>query len=296
MTEFRPGRFQILPTIVKNLIIINAIMVFAQFVLGKFGIDISDYLGLHYWKSEHFQPWQFLTHMFLHGSYQSLNATLMHIFSNMFALWMFGSILENVWGPKRFLTFYLICGLGAAVLHMGVVAWGFHGVEQAFNAYQANPTPGAMRAFIDEYVTRPTGNSLINEVFNTYNYWVSHPGSDMSQESITAINRYIHGYTYPATGQYFSGIFDEATVGASGAVFGILFAFGYLFPNTLLYIYFLVPIKAKYVVGAYALFELYAGIQNSAGDNVAHFAHLGGMLVGFILLKIWNKRNRSHFY
>ncbi len=289
MTEFRPGRFQILPTIVKNLIIINAIMVFAQFVLSKFGIDLSDYLGLHYWKSEHFQPWQFLTHMFMHGG-------IAHIFFNMFALWMFGSVLENIWGPKRFLIFYLICGLGAAVLHMAVVAYGFREVEQAFAAYQTNPGIDQMRAFIEEHVTRPTGNTLINQVFDTYNYWASHPQSDMSQESIDAINRYIHGYTYPATGQYFSGIFDEATVGASGAVFGILFAFGYLFPNTLLYIYFLVPIKAKYVVGGLAIIELVAGIRDSAGDNIAHFAHLGGMLVGFILLKIWNKRNRNHFY
>lgn len=295
MTEFRPGRFEILPTIVKNLIIINGIMVFAQFVLGKFGIDLSDYLGLHYWKSQYFKPWQFITHMFMHGSYNDLNATLLHIFSNMFALWMFGSILENVWGPKRFLIFYLICGLGAAVLHLGVVAWQYHGVEKAFELYQQNPSVEGFRAFIDQHVLRmhsPLGQQLIN----TYNYWISNPGVDMTQESITSINHYLSGYTYQPTGQYLPGIFDEATVGASGAVFGILFAFGYMFPNTLLYIYFLVPIKAKYVVGAYALIELFAGVRNSAGDNVAHFAHLGGMLVAFILLRIWNKRNRAHFY
>ncbi len=295
MTEFRPGRFQILPTIVKNLIIINGIMVFAQFVLGKMGIDLSDYLGLHYWKSQYFKPWQFFTHMFMHGSYNDLNATLMHIFSNMFALWMFGSILENVWGPKRFLIFYLVCGFGAAILHMGVVAWQFHGIEKAFEAYQANPDIGSLRAFIDQHVTR-MGSPLGRALINTYNYWLTTPGADMAQESITDINHYLNGYVYQPTGQYLPGVFDEATVGASGAVFGILFAFGYLFPNTLLYIYFLVPIKAKYVVGAYALFELYSGIRNSAGDNVAHFAHLGGMVVAFILLRIWNKRNRSHFY
>lgn len=296
MTEFRPGRFQILPTIVKNLIIINAIMVFAQFVLGKMGIDLSNYLGLHYWKSEYFKPWQFFTHMFMHGSYNDINATLMHIFSNMFALWMFGSILENVWGPKRFLTFYLICGFGAALLHMGVVAYQFHTIEQAFAAYQLNPSPGALRTFIENHANSPTGNSLYPALINTYNYWISTSGVDMAQQSITDIQHYINGYTYPETGQYFDGIFDQATVGASGAVFGILFAFGYLFPNTLLYIYFLVPIKAKYVVGAYALFELVSGIRNSAGDNIAHFAHLGGMVVAFILLRIWNKRNRNHFY
>lgn len=296
MTEFRPGRFQILPPIVKNLIIINAIMVFAQFVLGKYGIDLADYLGLHYWKSEHFHSWQFLTHMFMHGSYNDLGLTITHFFFNMFTLWMFGNVLENVWGPQRFLIFYLVCGLGAAMLHMGVVGYEFHNIEQAFVHYQANPDPGAMRAFIDAHVTRSTGNSLTNEVFNTYNFWISHPGADMSQKSITALQHYLHGYTYPATGQYFDGIFDEATVGASGAVFGILFAFGYMFPNTLLYIYFLVPIKAKYVVGAFALYELFMGVQNSAGDNVAHFAHIGGMLVAFILLKVWNKTNRNQFY
>src|SRR5690606_10632824 len=140
MTDFRPGRFQILPTIVKNLIIINALIVFAQFVLGNFGIDIADYFGLHHWNSVYFKPWQFFTHMFLHGSYQDVNATIMHIFSNMVALWMFGSILENVWGPKRFLTFYLVCGLGAAVLHMGVVAYGFHNINQAYMQYQEAPS------------------------------------------------------------------------------------------------------------------------------------------------------------
>jgi len=296
MTEFRPGRFQILPTIVKNLIIINGIMVFAQFVLGKFGIDLSDYLGLHHWDSEYFRFWQFFTHMFMHGSAYDLNATLMHIFSNMFALWMFGSILENVWGPKRFLIFYLICGLGAAVLHMGVVAYQYNELQQAFNVFQANPTLEGFRTFIDGHMTLVGNNPLLVSVINTYNKWLSMPSVNMSQDAIESVQHYLHGYHYTEQSVYLPGVFDEATVGASGAVFGILFAFGYLFPNTLLYIYFLVPIKAKYVVGAYALFELFAGFRNTAGDNVAHFAHIGGMLVAFILLKVWNKHNRNHFY
>lgn len=259
-------------------------MVLAQFVLGRFGIDLSDYLGLHYWKSEHFGFWQFFTHMFMHGSYNDVNLTIMHLLSNMFALWMFGSILENVWGPKRFLTFYLICGLGAAVLHMGVVGYEFYQVEKAFQAYQNNPGVGEFESFIKQY--------LSPNISVSYN-----PASpDFVQESIRMIDHYLYGYDHPRYHVHVDGIFDEATVGASGAVFGILFAFGYLFPNTLLYIYFLVPIKAKYVVAAYALFEIYAGIQNSAGDNIAHFAHLGGMLVGFIILKIWGRTNRSHFY
>jgi membrane associated rhomboid family serine protease len=299
MTEFRPGRFQILPPVVKNLIIINSIIVFAQFVLGKFGIDIADYFGLHYWKSHYAHFWQYFTHMFLHGSYNDINGSIMHLFSNMFALWMFGSILENVWGPKKFITFYLVCGLGAAVLHMGVLAYEYSTIQQAFNDYQHNPTLDQYNLFLRQRADLSPGNPLSIQLYQIQQAWNNLPSQDLSNESISAINQYLNGANIRVGAnetRYFEGIYDEATVGASGAVFGILFAFGYLFPNTLLYLYFLVPIKAKYVVAAYALFELYAGIQNSAGDNVAHFAHLGGMLVGFILLKIWSKQNRRDFY
>lgn len=294
MTDFRPSRFQILPVVVKNLIIINTLIVLAQYVLGRTGIDIADYFGLHYWGSHYFKPWQFLTHMFLHGSYNDINGSLMHLFSNMFALWMFGSILENVWGPKRFLTFYLICGLGAAVMHLGVVAYEFKSIEHAFIVYQQNPTVDQFNLFLRQHAPPQAGNPLSVQLYQVKDVWNSAPSANLSNESISYINQYLTGTTYEH--HYFPGIYDEATVGASGAVFGILFAFGYLFPNTLLYLYFLVPIKAKYVVAAYALFELYAGIQNSAGDNIAHFAHIGGMLVAFILLKIWNRTNRKHFY
>ncbi|RYE20542.1 MAG: rhomboid family intramembrane serine protease [Sphingobacteriales bacterium] len=296
MTDFRPGRFQILPPIVKNLIIINSLIVFAQFVLGKFHIDLSDYLGLHYWGSHYFKPWQLVTHMFMHGSFDDLNGTIMHLFSNMFALWMFGSILENVWGPKRFITFYLICGLGAAMLHLGVVGYEFHVLENAFVHYQQNPTADQFDLFITQHYRGGANPQIVSELASVRKDWINNPSANLKNESIQAINHYLYGFTNGAEGWHLKGVFDEATVGASGAVFGILFAFGYLFPNTLLYLYFLVPIKAKYVVGAYALFELYAGFRNSAGDNVAHFAHLGGMLVAFILLKIWNSQNRKKFY
>jgi membrane associated rhomboid family serine protease len=294
MTDFRPSRFQILPVVVKNLIIINSLIALAQFVLGKTGIDIADYFGLHYWKSEYFKPWQFLTHMFLHGSWNDVNGTIMHLFSNMFALWMFGSILENVWGPKRFIIFYLICGLGAAVLHLGVVAYEFKTIEHAFMAYQQNPTVDQYELFLKQHIKLNQYNVWSYNLYRLQEFWQGNPSADLVSQSTSLINHYLTGGTIE--GRYAPGIFDEATVGASGAVFGILFAFGYLFPNTLLYLYFLVPIKAKYVVAGYALFELYAGIRNSAGDNIAHFAHLGGMVVAFILLKIWNKHNRQHFY
>ena len=293
MTQFRPGRFQVLPPVVKNLLIINVLMVLLQFVLVKFGIDLADYLGLHYWRSSLYKPWQLLTHMFMHGSAYDVNLTVLHIFANMFALWMFGSVLENVWGAKRFIIFYLICGLGAALMHLGVLHYGYSQIEKAFLVYQENPTLDQFSLFLQQHVPKALPDpTRINQILVQ---WHNDPSSmRLSNESISWIHDYLYGHGYKS--MHIKGIFDEATVGASGAVFGILFAFAYLFPNTLLYIYFLVPIKAKYVIAAYAIFELYAGIQNSAGDNVAHFAHLGGMLVAFIILKFWNRKIRNRFY
>ena len=297
MQDYRPRGFQVLPPVVKNLLIINVLFVLAQFAIGKFGIDIADYLGLHYWRSEHFRPWQFITHMFLHGSYKSVDLTVMHIFSNMFALWMFGSTLENTWGPKRFIIFYLICGVGAAICHLGVLGYQYETLNNAFHAYQANPTIDQYQLFLKKNIALPPTTQGGADAWNHFLAWQQNPSSiDMSNDSKAMLYRYMYGYTDFSTGKHLEGIFDEATVGASGAVFGVLFAFGYLFPNTLLYLYFFVPVKAKWFIAAYALFELYAGIQKTAGDNVAHFAHLGGMLFAFILLKIWNKRNRRHFY
>jgi len=234
MTEFRPGRFQILPTIVKNLIIINVLVFLAQSVFGNaLGFSFEDVFALHTWQSDLFKPWQFITHLFMHGS-------IGHIFGNMLALWMFGSILENLWGPKRFLIFYIVCGLGAALCHMIVLYVENQHLLQQYNAL----------SYIEQQQYR-------TPVFNRL---------------------------------------DEPTLGASGAVFGCLAAFGYLFPNTYIYLYFFVPIKAKWFVIMYAAFELINAIQNSAGDNVAHVAHLGGALVGFILVYFWNKNNRRNFY
>jgi len=234
MTEFRPGRFQILPTIVKNLIIINVLVFLAQSVFGNaLGFSFEDVFALHTWQSDLFKPWQFITHLFMHGS-------IGHIFGNMLALWMFGSILENLWGPRRFLIFYIVCGLGAALCHMIVLYVEMQHLLQQYNAL----------SYVDQQQYRTA-------VFNRI---------------------------------------DEPTLGASGAVFGCLAAFGYLFPNTYIYLYFFVPIKAKWFVIMYAAFEFVNAIQNSAGDNVAHVAHLGGALVGFILVYFWNKNNRGNFY
>lgn len=249
MTEFRPGRFQILPAIVKNLIIINVLVFLAQQALANSDINLENLFALHTFQSPYFKPWQFVTHMFMHGGWD-------HIFFNMFALWMFGSVLENVWGPKRFLTFYLVSGLGAALLHMIVL---YFNTEHLIADYHAVTSPETALQFLSKY---PDQQAL-----------------QMGDISISYLRH-----------------LNEATLGASGAVFGCLAAFGYLFPNTYIYIYFFLPIKAKWFVLFYAGFELYMAVQNTAGDNVAHFAHLGGALAGFLMVYFWNKSNRKTFY
>lgn len=283
MTEFRPQRFQVLPLVVKNLIIINTIILLLDTAMEKYGINLSQYLGLNYWTSQFFKPWQLLTHLFMHGNFS-------HLFFNMFALWMFGSIIENIWGPKRFLIFYFICGVGAALCHLTVLGFEFGAIEKAFALYQQNPTVDQFAKFIIQHVNNPTALGFTDLL----QHWESNPSDPvLRNQSTLFIQQYLHGGVDMSTNSTFAGIMDQATVGASGAVFGVLFAFGYLFPNTELYIYFLFPLKAKYLVALYAIVELFSGFQNSAGDNVAHFAHLGGMLFAFFLLRYWQKTNRK---
>ncbi|MEO6831138.1 MAG: rhomboid family intramembrane serine protease [Chitinophagaceae bacterium] len=283
---------RMLPPVVKNLIIINVIFAIAQHVLySSFHIVLSDYLGLHYFRSELFRPWQLVTHMFMHGDPTSIEATLIHLGSNMFALWMFGSILENKWGPKRFLWFYMICGLGAALCHLSVLSMEYEQVIHSFNAYLQNPTADQFVSFINHHPPRGVDTHVLDRVQSIYNSWIVDPGNSLYPKlSGQALHEYIYGAAGPQ-GVHWTGLLDEATVGASGAVFGVLFAFGYLFPNLqLMFIFPPIPIKAKWFVMIYAVFELYSGLRNSAGDNVAHFAHLGGMLFAFLLLKLWKYR------
>jgi membrane associated rhomboid family serine protease len=279
MAQFMNGRFQ-MPPVVKNIIIINALVLLAQYVLGRFHYDLDNMLGLHYWKSYYFKPWQLLTHLFMH-------ANVMHLVSNMFGLWMLGSILENMWGGKRFLMFYLICGLGAAFCHLMVLHFEYASIEKAFVAFQQSPTLDHFQQFL-------SSNGLSGGKFLTS--WQQDPGNtSYANDAISQIYQYLHGVT--VNGVHHPGMYDEPTVGASGAVFGVLFAFGYLFPNMELFIIPIpFPVKAKYFVTVYALIELYSGIANSAGDNVAHFAHIGGMIFAFIILKIWGSRGGKRFY
>jgi membrane associated rhomboid family serine protease len=199
-----------------------------------------------------------------------------HLFFNMFALWMFGNVLENVWGPKRFLTFYMVTGIGAALIQTLVMWFKFSSIENAVDLYAAVPTPEQFNTLIKDYFP-----FYMDQLSGFINEWTRSPSNSADiQKSLEYIQDLIKLKM------------DIPTVGASGAIFGVLMAFGLMFPNSLLYIYFAIPIKAKYFVMLYGGLELYMGIANNPGDNVAHFAHLGGMVFGFIMMKYWNKRIR----
>ncbi|MDP2724465.1 MAG: rhomboid family intramembrane serine protease [Bacteroidales bacterium] len=244
MQQYRPSGFGLLPPVVKNLLIINGLFFLATISLSKvLHIDLTEYLGLHFPGSQHFGVWQLVSYMFMHAGFE-------HILFNMFALWMFGNVLENVWGPKRFLNYYLITGIGA-----GLMQW--------LVAYiRMQPLLPLLTA--DE----------IHMVF-TQGADVLKQGMNYRDEAMGSLN----------------GIVNSSTIGASGAVFGILLAFGMMFPNSLIYLYFAIPVKAKYFVMGYGAVELYLGVSGSS-DGVAHFAHLGGMIFGFFVIMYWKKKGK----
>ncbi|MFI5220568.1 MAG: rhomboid family intramembrane serine protease [Bacteroidia bacterium] len=277
--EFRTSRFQLLPPVIKNLIIINAILFFASIVLkSSFGIDLTDILGLHYYESNAFRPYQFVTYMFMHGG-------IGHIFFNMLALWMFGNALENVWGTKRFLIFYFVTGIGAALVYMAYQWFSFNEVNAAVSVYVSSPSVIAFGDLIHKQFPM-VANS--NEITNFISEWSNQSGSE----------NYFVEQSYSYIRQLMEMAKDNVTVGASGSVYGVLLGFGMLFPNTIIYMIFPFPfpIKAKYLVLIYGGLEVYLTLANNPEDNIAHLAHLGGMLFGFILIKLWNKRNREFFY
>lgn len=223
------GEFQILPPVVKNLLIINALFYLADVVLGFKGIDLSNWLGLHYFQASSFAFWQPVTYMFMHGNFG-------HLFFNMFALWMFGAAIENYWGIKKFLIYYFVSGVGAALVY-------------------------ELWQYID-----------ITYIMHLQDY----SGVQISQNQTISVDQYMNHFTM---------------VGASGAVYGLLLAFGMLFPNSLIYIYFLIPVKAKWFVIIYGGIEVFYCIFASS-DGIAHIAHLGGMLFGLLLILFWRKKER----
>ncbi|MBA3971773.1 MAG: rhomboid family intramembrane serine protease [Bacteroidetes bacterium] len=276
--QYRPNKFSYLPLVVKNLLIINGLFFLATLAMANQGIDLEDKLGLHFPLSEKFQPYQLITYMFMHGGF-------MHLFFNMFALWMFGNTLENLWGPKRFLIYYLITGVGAALCHYTVVYFQITPTLNMIDAYIANPSLEAFKVFLESEDLKFTSMEMLkhyNDTIPTYfnDAIASNDYAQALRISVDYMNIFKDDY-----------LNAPVVVGASGSVFGILLAFGMLFPNTLLYLYFAIPIKAKWFVMAYGAMELFSGIRNNPGDNVAHFAHLGGMLFGFILIKYWQKKS-----
>ena len=277
--EYRPSGFRILPPVVKNLLIINGIFFVASIIFeSKLNIDLSDILGLHYFGSEKFRPHQIITYMFMHGGFS-------HIFFNMFALWMFGNALENYWGGKKFLIFYVVCGLGAAVTHYVIFYFQIHSVMEPVSAYLSHPElknfEGIFQPLLTENIHRPS--EALDTLINSYNTIPMSNESEKLQASIDLMTRFRVDF-----------LNEPVIVGASGAIFGLLLAFGMSFPDSMIYMYLLFPIKAKWFVMIYGAIELYSGIQSNAGDNVAHYAHLGGMLFGFVLIQLW-KKGRSQF-
>jgi len=235
-----------LPPVVKNIILINVIMLLADYAARSvYGVDLTRILGLYFPKSEQFMPLQIVTHMFMHGGFA-------HLFFNMFALFMFGQVLENVWGPKRFFIYYIVCGLGAALVHETVIA-----IQYA-------------------RILNVTDPEQVQAVFNE--------GTDLFLRGKVFANENMKDLQM---------LLNIPTVGASGAVFGILLAFGVLFPNTRLMLLIPpIPIKAKYFVLFYGALELYLAVTQP-GSNIAHAAHLGGMLFGYVLIRYWRKTTNT---
>lgn len=226
----RLGFVQGIPPVTQNLIIINGLCWLASLVMPKLGINLFDWLGLHFPGTVNFKLHQLITYMFMHDT-QSLG----HIFFNMFAVFMFGRILETTWGSRRFLFFYIVTGIGAAI------------VQELTWLYQIHSLAVSNGISVTQQIALDPGVSAL------------------------------------------------VTIGASGAVFGVLLAFGMLFPNAPLFLMFIpIPIKAKYFVIGYGLIELFLGVAGFSHDNVAHFAHLGGMLFGFFLILYWKRKNRNN--
>ena len=268
--QIRMGGFNILPTGVKNLLIINVLLFLATVVFQRTGlVDLDRWLGMHYFSSQLFQPWQPITYMFMHANFG-------HLFFNMFALWMFGAAVENAWGTKRFLLYYFITGMSAGMMYYLVIFFQIHPTIALMDQFLADPSLDSFRVL----ATQANGKYLSAEALQQTLAYLEHSPSALQD----VINNVVSSK---------EAILNQFNlVGASGAVFALLLAFGMLFPNAEIYIYFLFPIKAKWFVVIYGALELIYGVAGT-GDGVAYFAHLSGMLVGLILILLWRNGNRN---
>jgi membrane associated rhomboid family serine protease len=261
-----------LTPLVKNLLIINVAIALIQ---AFFRIDLGQYLGLHFILAPEFKPYQFVTYMFLHST-----VSIMHIFGNMFALFIFGPLLEQFLGQKKFLILYMVTGVGAGLFYTAVNYVEVMDVKRDVDAYVANPSSDEFNRLLIEH-----GSNLNPQIYDFVDdYSRNENNPQLKSQSVNLANQLYNLY-----GKY-------NMVGASGAVFGILAAFALFFPNTELFLLFIpFPIKAKYLVSVYILYEVYAELQRAPGDNVAHLAHIGGAIIAFFLVRYW-KAKRNDFY
>lgn len=250
---FQPGRYQMLPEVTKYLLVINGLMYLATYVLSNTPLrPFFDSLALYQPGTPDFHFWQILTSVFMHGSF-------LHLFSNMFSLWMFGAVIENIWGGRCFLVYYLVTAVGAGVLYLLV------------NQVEISIAAGKLLA-------EGAPQSLLTALRHTSD--VNIANDLIAQAGVPVNGELISKYYWTA---------HAAVVGASGAVFGIILAFGMMFPNSKIYLYFAIPIKAKWFVIGYGIFEFVSGISGIQ-SGIAHFAHLGGMLFGYLMIRYWKKR------
>lgn len=262
--------FKNITPVVQNLLIANiALFVVSAYIFPQ----LNQWFALYYIHSRYFQPFQFLTYMFMHADFW-------HLLSNMFGLFIFGPLLEQFLGPKKLLILWMVCGIGSGVLYSGYTAYRMDSLQDKVEVFENNPTPDAFNKlvlqnrtffkstvfdFVDDFSRNPSDPNKISQAKQTLN-------------AIVEIQANI------------------PMVGASGAMFGVLIAFGMLFPNTELFLLFIpMPIKAKYFVLIYGLYTIYNVVINNPSDNVAHFAHLSGLAIGAILVYRW-KKDRTNFY
>ena len=251
-----------IPQVTKNILFLNVMFYVVTEILALQGINLRGSLGAHYVNSPLFQPYQIVTHFFMHGDF-------FHIFFNMWLFIMLGGFLEKLWGPKRFFIFYIASAMGAFALYNAI---GVYQLIELSNVIGSTVNMDEFNLIIAQSEGLDELNSILTQFFQ-----------NVSNLNVGAVREYISlSYT--------------PMVGASGAIFGVMAAFAILFPNTEFMLYFAIPVKAKYLVGAYFLIEVYQAFQNEANDPVAHLAHIGGAIVGVILVLIWRKQDRANFW
>ncbi len=280
MTYFRPTGFQIMPPVVKNLLIINGIFYAATYILaGSMEIDLFKILALHFFTAEAFQPHQMITHIFMHGGFS-------HILFNMLSLWMFGSLLENFWGSKKFLVFYMICGIGASLTHLSYTGY------KLWPAFQYEKT----ESLVDfrEMVSR--NKAILSQVGQKFPDYAPHALIELSEKAEKEPTNLYYTDDIKAKNAEIKELIESGpTVGASGAIYGLLMAFGIIFPNMIISFMLFIPLKAKHFVILMIVVGVVFGFAELPGDNIAHFAHLGGMAFGYLMIKYWQRKSNRPF-